>query len=150
MTNAFACALRLLARREYSAQELYDKLLQKAYPLHEVEEALLACQRQHLQSDARFAEQICRTRINHGYGPLRIRQELEASQVGDDIIHQILAQEDANWLGYAQVVWQKKFRGHPPTSFAELQKQRRFLLYRGFPGDIIVRIFKDNLNVVRA
>ncbi|QRN04340.1 recombination regulator RecX [Legionella sp. MW5194] len=150
MTKAFDCALRLLARREHSAQELVGKLIQKAYSREEAEEALRVCQHRQLQSDARFSEHLCRTRINQGYGPLRIRQELEAQRVSEDIIAQVLAEEEGNWPDHAQAVWLKKFKAQRPASLAELKKQQRFLLYRGFPGDMIARVFKDNLNVVRA
>lgn len=150
MTKAFDCALRLLARREHGAQELFDKLIQKGHSRDDANEALRLCQYHQLQSDARFAEQLCRTRIHQGYGPLRIRQELEALRISEDIMAPVLAEEEDNWPGYAEAAWLKKFKARVPASFAELKKQQRFLLYRGFPGDIIARVFKDNLNVVRA
>lgn len=142
MTNAFNCAVRLLARREHSAFELVQKLTQKGYGKGEARAAVVECQRLALQSDSRYAEQLCRTRISQGYGPLRISQELQAKQVDEQLIDEILALEQDNWRDYAQQAWQKKFKAVQNASLAELQKQRRFLNYRGFPGDIIASVFK--------
>lgn len=140
MTKAYDCAIRLLARREHGAFELTEKLIQKGYDETMASEALLECQRLALQSDARFAEMVCRARVNQGYGPVRIAQELQAKRVNNELIEEVLAQEQDNWLSYAEVVWQKKFKSRQDVSFAELQKQKRFLQYRGFPGEIIAQI----------
>ncbi|VEG90590.1 recombination regulator RecX [Legionella spiritensis] len=142
MTKALDCAFRLLARREHGAVELVEKLIHKGYDKNEAVAVLSECQRLALQSDLRFAQQLCRARINQGYGPVRIRQELQSKQVSSDVIEDVLATEKDNWLSHARVVWQKKFKPSSELSFTELQKQRRFLLYRGFPNDIIASVFE--------
>ncbi|WP_454783142.1 recombination regulator RecX [Legionella sp. WA2022007384] len=143
MTKAFVCAVRLLSRREHSALELCDKLKQKGYSAIEAKKALEECQRLDLQSDRRFVEICCRLRIRQGYGPLKISQELSSKGVDKELIHQFLQQEEDNWLTYALDVWQKKTKGQSDLSFDELQKQQRFLLYRGFGMDTIVQVKKE-------
>lgn len=143
MSKARDCALRLLSRREYSAHELADKLAQKGYSSREVDETIADCQRLGLQSDLRFVESFCRSRIRQGSGPLKIRQELQAKQVERQLIDDVLKEEQDNWLTYALAVWQKKYKNQGKLPFAELQKGQRFLLYRGFPTDIIAGVIAE-------
>ncbi len=143
MTKAFDSAVRLLSRREHSRVELYDKLKQKGYNPVEIKNALEECERMDLQNDYRFVEIYSRSRIRQGYGPLKISQELGSKGINKELIHQFLQQEDDNWLAYALDVWRKKSKGQYDLSFEELQKQQRFLLYRGFGMDIIAQVKKE-------
>lgn len=143
MTNAFDCAVRLLARREHGARELADKLMQRGYSQQEIREVITECQRLGLQSDTRFAESLCNTRIRQGCGPLRISQELQTKHIARELIDKVLEQEQDNWETYALAVWHKKYKNEGDTSYTELQKRQRFLMYRGFPSDVITRIIKE-------
>ncbi|CAM3021270.1 Regulatory protein RecX [Legionella steigerwaltii] len=143
MTKAFDSAVRLLSRREHSALELYDKLKQKGYSAIEVNNALDECRRLDLQNDQRFVETYSRSRIRQGYGPLKISQELSSKGIDKELIQQFLQQEKDNWLAYALDVWHKKSKGQLDLTFDELQKQQRFLLYRGFGMDTIVQVKKE-------
>ncbi|MCP0914268.1 MULTISPECIES: recombination regulator RecX [Legionella] len=143
MNKPFSHAIRLLAKREYGAHELEFKLAQKGYDAAQIEATLVKCQHLGLQSDERYAASVCRTRIAQGYGPLRIRQELLSQQVNADLIEETLQQEDENWLSYALAVHQKKYKEKSELSFAQLQKQKQFLFYRGFPSHIIAKVFND-------
>lgn len=143
MTKAFDSAVRLLSRREHSRVELYDKLKQKGYNPIEIKNALEECQRLDLQNDYRFVEIYSCSRIRQGYGPLKISQELSSKGIDKELIHQFLQQEEDNWLAYALDVWQKKSKGQFDLSFEELQKQQRFLLYRGFGMDTIAQVKKE-------
>ncbi|KTD57713.1 recombination regulator RecX [Legionella shakespearei] len=143
MTKAMDSALRLLTRREHGAIELCDKLKQKGFSYVEAKEAVEECQRLGLQSDSRFVEAYSRSRIRQGYGPLKITQDLKAKGIDSDLIHRELAQEGENWISYAMDVWQKKCKGQTDLSFIEIQKQQRFLLYRGFGMDTITAVVKE-------
>lgn len=143
MTKAMDSALRLLTRREHGAIELCDKLKQKGFSHVDAKEAVDECQRLGLQSDSRFVEAYSRSRIRQGYGPLKITQDLKARGVDGDLIHRELAQESDNWISHAMDVWQKKCKGQTDLSFIEIQKQQRFLLYRGFGMDIIAAVVKE-------
>ncbi|HBD7151572.1 TPA: recombination regulator RecX [Legionella pneumophila] len=143
MTKAFDSALRLLTRREYSAMELCDKLKQKGFSTNDVQNALYECQRLGYQSDVRFVENYIRVRIHQGYGPLKIRQELKNKGIDPDLIQSVLHQEKDNWVNYALRAWEKKFMRQDDFSYSEIQKQQRFLLYRGFDRDVISKVFKE-------
>ncbi|KTD78370.1 recombination regulator RecX [Legionella waltersii] len=145
MTKALDSALRLLARREHSVSELLIKLEQKGHVKDEIQNALDHCRNHGLQSDTRFAEVCCRARVRQGYGPLRIKQELKSKGIDEDVIDSVLQLEEGNWGQYAYEAWQKKYKRFGNQSFEDMQKQQRFLLYRGFDWDIITQMFKDNL-----
>jgi regulatory protein len=145
-SNAYTCAIRLLARREHGADELTKKLAQRGYASAEIEEAILKCQELDLQSDARFVENVCRTRIRQGYGPIRIRQELQQLHIDKDLIEKALQLEEDNWLSYAIEVWTKKYNEQTDLSYAMIQKQKQFLLYRGFSADTINLVFESILS----
>lgn len=136
--------MRLLARREHGAHELANKLAQKGYAGDAIQDALEKCQRLELQSDSRFVENVCRARIRQGYGPLRIRQELQQMQVEGALIEAVLQQEQDNWLDYAIGVWKKKYKEQVELSYIAIQKQKQFLLYRGFSTDTIAMVFNNN------
>lgn len=143
MTKAFDCSLRLLARREHGRHELTEKLIRKGHSVQESEEAVAQCLRLRYQSDERFVESFCNLRIRQGYGPLRIMQELQHKQINRELINTILAQYQDSWQDYALGVWRKKFNTTARLSIADSQKQQRFLLYRGFPAEIIAKLFKQ-------
>lgn len=142
MTKAFDCAMRLLCRREHSAFELVTKLTQKGFSRADVNEVIAECQRLGLQCDTRFVESYCSSRIRQGYGPLRIREELLAKRVDRELIDNVLLEEQDNWVCHARALWLKKYGKQDDIPFNELQKQQRFMLYRGFPTDIITKIVK--------
>jgi len=135
--------MRLLVRREHGAQELISKLAKKGYLAEEIQEAIAECQRLGLQCDRRFVEMVCRARIRQGYGPLKIRKELQGLQVDRELIENVLREEQDNWLAYAMSVRNKKYKDQSDLSYAALQKQKQFLHYRGFSTDIIALVFKE-------
>lgn len=141
MSKAFECAVRLLSRREHGAYELANKLAQKGYADADIQDVLSECQRLDLQNDARFVDSLLRARIRQGYGPLRIRRDLQSAQIDRDLIDAALQEEADNWLQYATQVWKKKFKDQQELSYPAMQKQKQFLLYRGFSTDIITMMF---------
>lgn len=146
MKSALAHALSLLARREHGAHELYTKLMRKGFSKKETMTALTYCQQQGLQSDVRFAESLCRTRISQGYGPVRIRYELQQAQVDEEHITTLLEAEQTHWLERAFAVKSRKYPPQEETSYVLRQKQKRFLLSRGFSVDTIQELFNNCSN----
>ncbi len=121
-------ALRLLSRREHSAQELKRKLVARGVEASGAADAVAALAARDLQSDARYADQVVRTRIAQGYGPRRIRAELEHAGLTRDSIRQSLEHAGCDWSELAQRTLQRKFRG----AAALRRKQWQFLHARGF------------------
>jgi len=129
-------AVRLLARREHSRRELAAKLRSRGAEGEAIDEVLEALAREGLQSDARFAESYTHSRRERGYGPLRIRGELNERGVDDALIEEALAAFD-DWERLGEEVRLRKFGRRPPRDWPERAKQMRFLQYRGFAAEQI-------------
>lgn len=144
----FTGALDLLSRREHSSQELRRKLLPK-YSNRDFDiifdKVLLRLQELNYQSDRRFAEVFCRSRVQRGQGPLRIRQELQLRGVASALLQSTMdkIQEEVDWFQLALDQLQRKYRRpiDPAASREEQMKERarrqRYLAYRGFFSDAI-------------
>ena len=74
---------RLIDRREYSSQEVRDKLAADGYPKSVIEECLSYACEIGLVSDARYADSYIRSKVYSGWGMGRIVREL--SQRGIDV-----------------------------------------------------------------
>lgn len=147
--------LRLLVRREHSRQELAQKLQTHWATIpdttdlaHEVrdecvEAALQLLNDKRWQSDSRFAQQRISQR-GQRYGNQRLKQELVQRGVAVDTIESALDEAESE-LQRCHQVWLKKF-GEPATDAVGLAKQHRFLQYRGFSGETIRRVLKNDLS----
>jgi regulatory protein len=87
---------------------------------------------QGLQSDNRFTEVFVHSRIERGYGPVRIVQELRRRSISDDLINQFVNIHESKWEQRACRVREKRFGQKLPSDFKDKAKQSRFLQYRGF------------------
>ena len=133
-----ARAVSLLAQREYSRQELTDKLTAAQASPEEVEQALAQLEAKGLVDDARVVETLVNRRSGK-LGASRLRQELQAKGVSPELVAETMAGLKDTELARAQAVWQKKF-GQLATSGAERNKQARFLASRGFPGEVVRQV----------
>jgi regulatory protein len=90
-----------------------------------------------LQSDERYTESYVNMRRNRGYGPLKIKLELQQRGVSSQLIEAYVEFGDKVWLETARHAYEKKFGGKPLETPNERAKRMRFLQSRGFTGDII-------------
>jgi len=79
-------ALRLLARREHSGQELGHKLHARGYAEADIAQLIEDLAERGLVNDQRIVETYVTERIRKGFGPLRIRHELHRRSLADDLI----------------------------------------------------------------
>jgi regulatory protein len=133
-----ARAVSLLAQREYSRQELTDKLTAAQASPEEVEQALAQLEAKGLVDDARVVETLVNRRSGK-LGATRLRQELQAKGVSAELVAETMAGLKGTELARAQAVWQKKF-GQLAATSAERNKQARFLASRGFSGDVVRQV----------
>lgn len=123
--------MKLLARREHSRLELWRKLERSTENGDLLAEVLDELAGEGWQSDERFAESFSRQRIEAGYGPLRIRSELEQRGVsGDSQALTELVEDD--WVSMAREQREKRFGREAPVEWKEKGRQGRFLAQRGF------------------
>lgn len=132
-------ALAHLARREHARTELRQKLLPHADGDEATLDALLDdfAARGWL-SDARFAEAWAHGR-GARYGSQRLRAELRAKGVDDELIGDALFSMADSEEARAREVWRRKF-GEPPRDARERARQLRFLAARGFALDVVYRV----------
>ena len=137
MLKARASALASLAMREHSVFDLSEKLLRKEYPNHVVSELVESLQQEGLLSDFRFAEMYWRSRSRKGYGPMKIRQELESKQVSSDDVSSGLIAADIDFEPIIIKVYAKKFKDKPIQDYKDKAKRMNYLYRRGFPTDMM-------------
>jgi regulatory protein len=136
-----ARALRFLVRREHSRAELERKLAPHAESpeaLNAVVDLLLS--KKHL-SDERFAEERARS-LSRKYGAARIRQDLKARGVNDEIAGRV---SEAGDLERARAILARKYRDAAATR-EEQARRARFLQSRGFSYEVIRRALSGSTN----
>jgi len=136
----------LLARREHSRRELQGKLLQRGFEPGLIEQVIAELAAEGLQSDLRFAEAYLQQRYERGYGPLRIRQELQQRGITEDLLEDGLQAYAEAWSARAWQVRCKRFGDELPGDLRERARQSRFLQYRGFSGAQIRRALDGKQN----
>lgn len=137
-TRLRSYAFALLTRREYSKMELLDKLKQHAMNEQEVIDLVDELAEQHYQSDQRVAEQLVASQMRKGKGVYRIKQALQAKGLDSDLVEDDL--QDIDWFEQAYQLKVKKFGTDVATDPKQKAKQVRFLQYRGFTMDIILKV----------
>jgi regulatory protein len=125
-------ALRLLARREHSEQELTAKLADRGYTPEAVATVTAALKDKRLLSDERFVEEFVAARTRRGSGPLKIREELRGRGIAPELVDQALGARKQEWAAGAEAARRKRFGAAPPKDFQERARQARFLQQRGF------------------
>lgn len=133
-----ARALKLLAGREHTRQELRTKLRTHCERLEELETLLDELEQRKLLSDERYAEARAR-QLGRKYGSARVAYDLRAKGVSDETVARTVAAQAPQEFERAQQAWAKRF-GSPPRDPLEKAKQMRFLQGRGFSIDVIRRV----------
>ncbi|MGZ4997557.1 MAG: regulatory protein RecX, partial [Methylobacter sp.] len=94
----------------------------------------------------RYAENYARFRIQKGYGPIRVKQELKQNGIAAFDLESIVREEAGNWMALLEQVYSKKYPHDIVLDRSEWAKRSRFLLHRGFSGAMINALF-DELNI---
>ena len=135
-----ARALKALARREHSRQELQVKLQPFAENPDELGLLLDDLEKRGWLSEARFVEQLTTVRRRR-FGAARILQELREKGVSEAALAAARSGLKGSELEAARAVWKKKF-GTLPVSLDERAKQSRFLASRGFSAEVVHQVLR--------
>ena len=127
-----ARALRLLARREHSRQELARKLAPRAESPEALDVLLIDLEKRKQLSDERFASERAHI-LSRKFGAARIRQDLKSKGVDREMIERVSSEGE---LERARGILDRKFR-EPAATREERAKRMRFLQSRGFSSEII-------------
>lgn len=137
-------ALRYLAQREHSRQELERKLSrhvqdsEAASAKAQIEAALDQLATAGLLSDARAAESVLRHQ-GQRFGSRRLKQVLQSKGLEAGLVAETLQQARSTEHERARQVWVRRF-GAVPANAQEQAKQMRFLAGRGFDSEVIRRV----------
>ena len=136
-----ARALKALARREHSRQELQAKLQSHAEDPAEIGSLLDDLEKRGWLSEARFVEQLTTVRRRR-FGAARILHELREKGVTEAALSAAQSRLKDGEVEAARAVWKKKF-GSLPTTLEERAKQSRFLASRGFSAEAVRTVLRS-------
>ncbi len=139
-----ARALKALARREHSRQELLAKLQPFAEDPDEIAPLLDDLEKRGWLSEARFVEHTTTVRRRR-FGAARILHELRGKGVSETALAAAQTQLKDSELDAARAVWKKKF-GSLPTTLEERAKQSRFLASRGLSAEVVHQVLRREEN----
>ena len=143
--DAEEAALRLLARREHSRAELAAKLARRGIAASDIDTTLDRLETEGAISEARFVEQLVRTRLRQGYGPLRIHRDLGAKGVAPEAADAEMRFDDDEWSIRAEAARSQRFGKVVPSGQRERARQARFLERRGYTATHIARVLSGAL-----
>ena len=160
-------AFYYLSRREHSAAELKQKLLDKDQDPKKIDALLQEFAEKGYQSEMRTAIMLIREGIRKRRGRGRIKQEFYQRQVDvpaniDELIDMANADSEAftdvmatddliegvDWLKLAVEARVKKYGDDIPSTPKDKARQLRFLQYRGFQADVCFDALKYNLETL--
>ena len=130
-------AFAVLTRREYSKADLIEKLALYAMDRDEVLKLVDELARENYQSDQRVAEIMLSSQKRKGKGPNRIKLALKSKKIDASLIQEELKETDWNEQAYQLKV--KKYGTQVEKEPKLKAKQIRFLMYRGFEMDAIIK-----------
>lgn len=125
-------AIGWLARREHSRAEVVAKLARKGCAEQVATRIAGDLAAEGYLSDERLAEAVVRNRRRRGYGPLRIRRDLEQKGLTHEAVAHWADTKAEGWIAQLERVRRRKFGERLPRNFEERARQARFLLRRGF------------------
>lgn len=129
--------MRLLAMREHSQLELFQKLQIRGFSSHDINQVLQEMSVNGWQDDVRYAESYARQRINKGYGPLKIAYELRSKGIDDFDLDHFAYELVGGWQTSLLNLYRSKFDNEQNLTRHEWLKRCRFLQQRGFSPGLI-------------
>ena len=136
-TRLRSYAFAVLTRKEYSKVDLIAKLMLYAQSREEVINLVEELSKEHYQSDQRVAEMTVRSQVRKGKGPNRIKLALKTKHLDKALVQEDLAEID--WYEQAYQLKVKKYGAEVAKDPKIKAKQIRFLQYRGFEMDAIMK-----------
>ncbi len=150
---AYRAAAILLAARDRTRAELLRLLTAKGFSRTDSEVALDRLIKEGYLDDRRFAHTWARSRLRtKPVGPHRLRQELEAKGVEDDLVREVIKDiYEEGEEAAAQRAMARKLSGlaHLPA-VSRAGRVARFLKRRGFSTEVIRRLLREGRQVQQS
>jgi regulatory protein len=133
-------ALKLLSMREHSRVELRRKLAPHAESPEQLEAVLDDMAARRFLCLERFADSVVHRRAAR-FGVARIKAELSQHQLPGHVAEAVVRSLRDTELERAHTLWARRF-GEVGETPQEQARQARFLLARGFAGDVVRRVVR--------
>jgi len=136
-------ALALLGRRDYTASELRQRLIDKGHDKGEVDEQIESLMADGSVNDQRVAASHIRVASQiKGRGRMRIRQELQARGIAKAIIESLIAEMPAEDEDAAIQKFLSRKRIPEKLDTSARNKVFQQLMRKGFTGDAISKALR--------
>jgi len=137
-------AMNYLGYRDHSVLEVKNRLRQKEYSEHEIEECIKFLEESGFVNDQRYCEAYLRYALGKGKGPLRLRQELLKKGIKEDTIQACMKGNIDEELLFSNAMKQvNKIAGDAAIDKKILAKLGRRLSYLGYPTELVYRILNQ-------
>lgn len=145
MNKALEYALKLLAKKDYTEQEIRQKFNRRQVDETEAKAALLFLKEKSFIDDTRYARNYQQT---HGSrGAVRIKYELAKRGVCDQIISELFSQNDSERetakAKEAAIYWLSKKSAKYEDKYKLKQNLMSRLSRQGFEYDIVIQIANE-------
>ena len=144
--TAYVDALHLLGRRELSATQLRERLLEREHRREDVDRAIELLTENKALDDARVAGAYVRTALKvKGRGRLRIQRELQMMGIEKEVAGQALAEAfgEVDERTLIAKALQKKLRGKQKIATpAEYARVFQFLMRQGFSPATVTAVLR--------
>ncbi|WP_026973037.1 regulatory protein RecX [Aliagarivorans marinus] len=140
---AVSAAMQLLSRRNYSEQQLFQKLLTKDFS---DEQAQLACDyaiENGWLNDRIYAEQLVRSQFSKAYGPKRASMYLQSKGIAANLASEIVAEPDWDWYAALEKAFHRKYTASDLKNWQQRSKVSAYLYRRGFASDLINILYQE-------
>jgi regulatory protein len=135
-------ALRLLSQREHSRAELERKLAKYEEVPGTLAAALDELAAKDFISETRVVQSVVHQRAPR-MGAARVRQELQQKGIAPAAIAEAVAGLRETELARAREVWARRFEA-PAADAKERARQARFLIARGFSGEVVGKVLNGS------
>ncbi|GAB6136949.1 RecX family transcriptional regulator [Halanaerobaculum tunisiense] len=148
LATAKQAAFRLLSYRQRSRQEFKERLAQKGFANSVIQQVVTVLDRLDYIDDRDFAASWIQDRITRGFGPYRIRKQLQEKGVSSQIIEEEIEQEynfDLEYQLASKLAAKKKGRYDNLSLWKQKGKLKQVLQRKGFSFEVIDLVLKDVL-----
>jgi regulatory protein len=140
---AYIDALKMLARRELSEQQVRQRLARKAHGPQDIDEAIARLRSERALDDARVAEAIARTQVTlRKRGRSRVRMQIERAGISKATARRAVDDtfEGIDDEALLEASLAKRLRGRETIDDErELERLYRYLTAQGFEADQVMQ-----------
>lgn len=137
--SAFDYCVWYLSRYSATSKKIKNKLYEKGYNKQVIDEVVSKLSELKYLDDFAYAKNLVE-RKSAKFGKARLKQELRKCGISSEIIETVMSEIDCDDVFEAALnVAKKWYRSHDLHTIEDSQKFLRFMAYRGFDYDIIIK-----------